>query len=95
MAGPHVAGLVALLWSAAPDLVGDVAATEALICETADAEAVEGSCPAELTEIEELMASVEEGGGCACGGVTGVPNNVYGCGIIDAGAAVGAVANEP
>jgi hypothetical protein len=25
---------------------------------------------------------------CACGGVTGVPNNVYGCGFIDAGAAV-------
>jgi hypothetical protein len=25
---------------------------------------------------------------CACGGVTGVPNNVYGCGFIDAEAAV-------
>ncbi|MFP4343072.1 MAG: S8 family serine peptidase [Anaerolineales bacterium] len=88
MAGPHVAGLVALLWSAEPDLIGDIAATEALICETADAQAVEESCPAELTGVEELVASVEEGGGCACGGVTGVPNNVYGCGVLDAGAAV-------
>ncbi len=31
MAGPHVAGAVALLWSAAPQLVGDVDATEEAI----------------------------------------------------------------
>jgi uncharacterized repeat protein (TIGR01451 family) len=35
MAGPHVAGSVALLWSAAPSLVGDVDATERLIGRTA------------------------------------------------------------
>ena len=35
MAGPHVAGAVALLWSAAPDLVGDVDATERIIAQTA------------------------------------------------------------
>jgi serine protease AprX len=35
MAGPHVAGMVALLWSAAPALVGDVDATEWLITRTA------------------------------------------------------------
>jgi uncharacterized repeat protein (TIGR01451 family) len=35
MAGPHVAGTVALLWSAAPELVGDVAATEWVIARTA------------------------------------------------------------
>jgi serine protease AprX len=35
MAGPHVAGTVALLWSAAPALVGDVDATEWLITRTA------------------------------------------------------------
>lgn len=35
MAAPHVTGLVALLWSAAPGLVGDVDRTEAVIRETA------------------------------------------------------------
>jgi serine protease AprX len=35
MAGPHVAGMVALLWSAAPGLVGDVDATEWLVTRTA------------------------------------------------------------
>jgi subtilisin family serine protease len=35
MAGPHVAGLVALLWSANPDLIGDIDLTERIIIETA------------------------------------------------------------
>ena len=35
MAGPHVAGTVALLWSAAPYLVGNVVATEWAIASTA------------------------------------------------------------
>jgi hypothetical protein len=35
MAGPHVAGTVALLWSAAPELIGDVDATEQVIARTA------------------------------------------------------------
>ena len=35
MAAPHVAGLVALIWSAAPCLVGDYATTETVIEETA------------------------------------------------------------
>ncbi len=35
MAGPHVAGVVALLWSAQPDLIGDIEATEELLIETA------------------------------------------------------------
>jgi serine protease AprX len=35
MAGPHVAGTAALLWSAAPSLVGDVDATEWVIAQTA------------------------------------------------------------
>ncbi len=35
MAAPHVAGTVALLWSAAPDLVGDIDGTRALLDQTA------------------------------------------------------------
>lgn len=35
MASPHVAGAVALLWSARPELRGDIAATEALLNATA------------------------------------------------------------
>lgn len=36
MASPHVAGVVALLWSARPDLVRNIAATKALIQSTAN-----------------------------------------------------------
>ncbi|MBP6016833.1 MAG: S8 family serine peptidase [Candidatus Promineofilum sp.] len=35
MAGPHVAGVVALLWSADPALIGDVDRTERILTETA------------------------------------------------------------
>jgi len=36
MASPHVAGLIALMWSAAPCLVGDYASTETIIEQSAD-----------------------------------------------------------
>lgn len=36
MAGPHVAGAVALLWSADPTLIGDIDHTEQLLIQTAD-----------------------------------------------------------
>jgi subtilisin family serine protease len=35
MAGPHVAGVVALLWSANPQLIGDIERTEQILRETA------------------------------------------------------------
>jgi hypothetical protein len=35
MAGPHVAGAVALLWSADPSLIGDIDRTEQLLIDTA------------------------------------------------------------
>jgi len=35
MAGPHLAGVVALLWSANPDLIGDIDATEQILTDTA------------------------------------------------------------
>ena len=36
MAGPHLVGVVALIWSAQPNLIGDIDATEELIRDTAD-----------------------------------------------------------
>lgn len=35
MAGPHVVGVVALMWSANPDLIGDIDRTEQILRETA------------------------------------------------------------
>jgi len=88
MAGPHVAGLVALLWSADPTIVGDVDVTEGLICQTAVPRPVENLCTVEDRVPAGPFAGLLDGSVCACGGVTSVPNNVYGCGLIDAGAAV-------
>jgi serine protease AprX len=93
MAGPHVAGLVALIWSANPELTGQIDATEQIIRQSARPVEVNTSCSLEpsstmdntlLDELEGLT----NGNACACGGVTGVPNNVYGWGEIDAEAAV-------
>ena len=44
MAGPHVTGLVALLWSANPDLIGDIDATEQIIFATADEHTTSDQC---------------------------------------------------
>jgi len=88
MAGPHVAGTVALIWSANPALIGDVEATEALLCQMATSKPVERTCTMEDQVAEGPLAAVMSNPICACGGSTGVPNNVYGCGVLDAGAAV-------
>ncbi len=44
MAAPHVAGLVALMWSANPQLVGDMATTTAMITSTATAKTSTQTC---------------------------------------------------
>lgn len=68
MAAPHVAGLVALMWSANPELRGDVEATMNIIRGTA----------------KNVTITDKE----ACGGSTGIPNNVYGYGLASAFEAV-------
>jgi subtilisin family serine protease len=90
MAGPHVAGVVALIWSADGSLIGDIDATEDLLCRAAVARPVSQSCAA-ITVPEGVFAAAMTPPPCACGGVTGVPNNVYGCGLVDAEAAVRAI----
>ncbi len=44
MAGPHVAGAVALLWSAVPDLIGNIDATETILSQSARKIDVTNSC---------------------------------------------------
>jgi len=88
MAGPHVTGLVALLWSADPDLIGNIERTEDLICRTAVPRPVDGECSTTEQPRGVMLSSLGQQLACACGNVIGVPNNVYGCGFIDAGEAV-------
>lgn len=89
MAGPHVTGLVALLWSAYPELRGDLEATERLIRQSATPVEVLGTCPLAQQAppdggfFSQVFAAFEATA-CACGDVTGVPNNVYGWGEINA-----------
>ena len=44
MAGPHVTGVVALLWSAVPDLIGDIDQTEQILVKTAHQIQIEERC---------------------------------------------------
>ena len=80
MAGPHVAGAVALLWSVEPSLIGDVERTEAILVETAQQLTADAVC---------LDGAADEGTVCACGddGPGSVPNQVYGWGQVDVWAA--------
>jgi subtilisin family serine protease len=93
MAGPHVAGLVALIWSANPALIGQIDRTEEIIRRSAAPQEISTACDLEERQVDETspLAELESLAGsdsCACGGVTGSPNNVYGWGEIDARAAV-------
>lgn len=49
MASPHVAGVVALLWSARPELIGQIDTTMALLSETADPLYTTDTCGGDTT----------------------------------------------
>ena len=53
MSSPHVAGAAALLWSAAPDLIGDIDLTEQVLIKSAtpvlDNQCLSGSAPCRPT----------------------------------------------
>lgn len=67
MAAPHVAGAVALLWSAYPQLRGQVVATESILRTSA---------------VQRTTAQM-----CGTDTAYSWPNNVYGYGFLDVGAA--------
>jgi len=87
MAGPHVAGAVALLWSLEPALIGDIARTEALLAESAAPANVDSLCP---------LGPEMYGETCACGddSLDSVPNNTYGWGLLDVWAAAQELLDE-
>ena len=100
MAGPHVAGVVALMWSANPALIGDIERTEQILIESA--RPYTGTMS--FGEILESMSQVEGVPELPEGQVrqlpfefdncldetdfSVVPNNVAGYGVVDAYAAV-------
>lgn len=88
MAGPHVAGAVALLWSADPSLAGDLEATADILRQTAERLTPDAVCPRGPGSLEGAV--------CTCGadGADTVPNNVYGWGQVDAWAALEMLLNR-
>ncbi len=79
MAGPHVAGVVALLWSARPHLVRDIAATKTLLQNTANPGVT-------------VSGGTQTCGGIPS---TVIPNNSFGYGRVDVLAAVNASGSTP
>ncbi len=78
-ASPHVAGAVALLWSADPSLVGDIDRTEEILRASAVPVSIGQYC----------STFKNEGTPCLCGqdSESAVPNNSFGAGILDVYAA--------
>ena len=99
MAGPHMAGVVALIWSANPTLRGDVARTREIIEQTAHpfTGGLEGTDLLTRAPVSDDLVGATEGlaaavvGNRAClaqSDLSVIPNNVAGYGVVDAYAAV-------
>ncbi|MEV0458381.1 S8 family serine peptidase [Catellatospora methionotrophica] len=58
MATPHVAGVIALLWSARPELVGDLARTQQLLRDTAQPALLATAAPACATEATQAGSGI-------------------------------------
>ena len=91
MAGPHIVGVVALMWAANPALIGDIDRTEQILIETArpytgtvnvslsDAAGSEADVPDLPFSFDTCPKETD---------LSAVPNNVVGYGVVDAYAAV-------
>ena len=79
MAGPHVVGVVALLWSARPVLRRDIAATRTLLQDTAN--------PNVDVSPDQVCGGTNS--------ATDIPNNSFGYGLVDALAAYNASGPPP
>lgn len=80
MAAPHVAGAVALLWSAAPHLKGQLDETEEILMKSATSVAV----PDYVVSFDEATGKMV----CKAGTTAEVPNATYGFGRLNVKAAV-------
>ena len=106
MAGPHLAGTVALMWAANPALRGDVARTRAIIEQTArpfagglerDERPTDSAVSNNVGGATGLLDAAADADGDSCLAQTDlsvIPNNVAGYGVVDVYAAVQAALAE-
>ena len=109
MAGPHVAGVVALIWSANPALIGDIERTEEILRASAtpftpqdlgstfpaDLQGMENQLTGLLAESLDQTASLTDGTCLSRTDTTIVPNNIAGYGIVNAYAATKMALDAP
>jgi subtilisin family serine protease len=93
MAGPHVAGVVALMWSANPQLIGEIERTAQILRQTARPFSGAMESGALLADEEQPDAApaapaLAPGACILAAGAGERPNNLVGYGVVDAYAAV-------